>query len=602
MNLTAKAAPALASAGHDTYAKRRMLLTPEKPIAGILAPLFALRHDGDLGIGDTAALTQFIDWAATVGFRLIQLLPVNETGQDHSPYNAISSVAVDPTTLTLSPEAVPDLTAQDLQDVLREVDTEALRADSVDYRTVKPLKLRLLKRAFERFTATSWRQKDARSRAFQKFCKDESAWLDDYVLFRVLIDENGGSEAWDRWPAHQRSASAAWAWLSTLSHDEQDRFAHALREVQYRQWLAWDQWRGVKEHAGSRGIALMGDIPFGVSLYSADTWANPELFHLEWFGGCPPERILDVDAFTKKWGQNWGIPLYRWDALRARNYDWWRQRVRKVRDIFHLFRIDHVLGVFRIYAFPWRPDRNAEFLPLSEDEASELTGGRLPQFTAHEDDTPEHKEANRAQGEAILKVLIEECGENRLVGEDLGVVPDYVRPCLQELGIAGFKIPQWENEPSGRMIDGSEYERLSLATYATHDHEPIRSMWEKWMSDIAEAEEGGPETHPARDKAWRECRMLGEWCGFEVPKITPWSDEIHTRLLEQLLSCNSWLVILMITDVFGTTQRFNVPGEVSGANWSTRLHGTPADWQRDPALSARIQRIADLIKSSGRAG
>jgi 4-alpha-glucanotransferase len=577
-----------------------MLLTPEKPIAGLLAPLFALRREGDLGIGDTQALREFIDWAAEHGFGLVQLLPINETGNDHSPYNAISSVALDPTTITLTPEAVADLSAADFVEVTAGLDFRTLRAGPVAYNVVKPLKQRLLTRAFENFMITCWRRNDTRARAFRKFCKAEAVWLDDFALFRVLMDECGGTEQWDTWPAAMQNADSAWQHLATLSRDEQERYALALRRVQYIQWLAWTQWREVKAYADARNVALMGDIPFGVSYYSADTWANPDLFNLEWFGGCPPERILEVDAFTRKWGQNWGIPLYRWDALRARDFDWWRQRVRKVRDVFHLFRIDHVLGVFRIYAFPWRPQRNEEFLPLTEEEASELTEGQLPHFSAHEDDTPEHMIANQAQGEEILRVLLEECGAHRLIGEDLGIVPPYVRPCLQTLQIAGFKIPQWENEPDGRLIDGAKYERLSLATYATHDHEPVRAMWEKWMAAIGAAEHGAPELFATRDQAWRECRALAEWCGFQVPKLTPWSDALHERLIDALLRCNSWLVALMITDLFATTQRFNIPGGVSGLNWSQRLFGTPADWRKDRTLAEKATRIAALVRASGR--
>lgn len=576
-----------------------MTLTPDTPIAGLLAPLFALRREGDIGIGDTAALREFIDWAAEHGFRLVQLLPINETGNDHSPYNAISSVALDP--LTIAMDAVPELRAVEIVELTAGLDFRALREGPVAYNAIKPLKQRLLDRAYDNFLNTCWRTNDVRAHAFRRFCREEAGWLDDFALFRVLIDEHGGTERWDTWPAQFYDATTAWQHLATLSRDEQERYARALRRVQYIQWLAWTQWREVKAHAESRGVALMGDIPFGVSYYSADTWANPELFDLEWFGGCPPEKILEVDAFTKKWGQNWGIPLYHWHAHRLDNYHWWRQRVRKVRDIFHLFRIDHILGVFRIYSFPWRPTRNEEFLPLTEEEAKELCGGHLPHFTPHDDDTPEHKAANCAQGEELLKALIEECGTNRLVGEDLGVVPDYVRPCLQKLGIAGFKVPQWEAKPDGSLIDGLDYERLSLAAYATHDHDPIRAMWETWMNAIQAAEHGPVATYPARDKAWRECRALAKWCGFEVPRLTPWSDDIHNRLLHALLGSNSWLVVLMITDVFATTQRFNVPGAVSETNWSQRLLGTCAEWRRDPDLNATATRVAALVHASGRA-
>jgi 4-alpha-glucanotransferase len=579
-----------------------MLLSPEKPIAGLLAPLFALRRHGDFGIGDVGALREFIDWAAAHGFRLVQLLPINETGSDHSPYNAISSVALDPQSIEISPEALPDLTSQAISQVLENVDLGLLRAGPVIYREVKPLKLRLLARAFEHFTRTSLARSDDRARAFRDFCHAEADWLDPYSLFRVLMDENGGIEDWEKWPASVQDLPSALGWLGRLPAAEQQRIEHARLEASYRQWIAWTQWRQLKQHAESRGVALMGDIPFGVSLCSADTWAHRNIFDLEWFGGCPPERILlEVDEFTRKWGQNWGIPLYRWDALRAADFSWWRRRVRKVRDVFHLFRIDHILGVFRIYSFPWKPQLNAEFLPLSEDEAAERTGGRLPHFTAHDDDTPEHCAANRAQGEEILRALIEESGEFRLVGEDLGVVPPYVRPCLAALGIAGFKIPQWEATPEGPLTPGSAYERLSLAAFATHDHEPIRAMWENWMAAIAAAEHGGGERAPARDKAWHECRQLAAWCGFEAPEITPWSDDIHAAMLGALLRCNSWLAVMMITDLFATSQRFNIPGALSDANWSQRLVGTPKEWIADPDLAPRARRIAHLIRETGRA-
>jgi 4-alpha-glucanotransferase len=413
------------------------------------------------------------------------------------------------------------------------------------------------------------------------------------------MDEHA-SECWDRWPEEVRSAAKARQWLVAQKAAFQRSFNLAMRAVKYRQWVAWKQWREIKAYADVRGVALMGDVPFGVSYYSADTWSHPELFDLEWFGGCPPERILEVDAFTRKWGQNWGIPLYRWAAHRRNDYAWWRQRVRKVRDVFHLFRIDHILGVFRIYSFPWRPQENDDYLPLSEKEAAERSGGRLPRFTPHDDETPKHQALNAQQGEEVLRALVEECGAFRLIGEDLGVVPPYVRPCLRRLDIAGFKVPQWENHSDGSLIDGSQYERLSLATYATHDHDPIRAMWESWMSAIRKAEAGGPDAHAARDKAWRECRAIASWSGFTVPRLTPWSDKVHEQLLRSLLRSNSWLAILMITDLFATTQRFNVPGAVSDSNWSERLCGTPADWRADVELSARVERIRALAAEAGR--
>lgn len=577
-----------------------MDLTPEKPLAGLLTPLFALRGQNDWGIGDVGALREMVDWAAAHQFGVLQLLPINETGNDNSPYNAISSVALEPTTIEITPEALPDLSAEDLAATAARIDLKALRSGAVSYPKVKALKWKLLGKAFENFSARSLRRNDRRARAFRAFVKEQAAWLESYALFRVLIDENGGSECWDAWPDVHRSYDDALAWLAGLKAGKRRGVEQWLRLVSYVQWIAWEQWKSVKDYAAQKGVALMGDIPFGVSYYSADVWALPEVFDHHWCGGAPPERILEADAFTTKWGQNWGVPLYHYETLRKQDFGWWRQRVRKVREIFHVFRIDHVLGFFRIYGFPWRPQLNAEFLPLTEDEARARTGGALPHFVEHDDDTPEHKAANQAQGEELLKVLLHECGDFRLIGEDLGAVPDYVRPCLQSLKIAGFKVPQWEELPDGTMIDGKKYERLSVATYATHDHEPLRAMWENWMSKIEAAEHGGKETWPARDKAWHEVRRIASWAGIQVPKIMPFSDQIHERLLLALFSTNSWMVICMITDIFATSQRFNVPGAVNESNWTQRLAKPISAWNADRALNMKLDRIREILRATGR--
>src|SRR5436305_3680263 len=144
-----------------------MNLSPDKRVAGVLVPLFALRGEDDLGIGDTGALREFIDWAAEIGFRLVQLLPINETGADNSPYNAISALAIEPTTLHLGPNSPEDLTREDFDVVLAGIDLPVLRSGSIKYRQVKKLKRRVLERAFANF---SDRAIVDRRRAFQRLC------------------------------------------------------------------------------------------------------------------------------------------------------------------------------------------------------------------------------------------------------------------------------------------------------------------------------------------------------------------------------------------------------------------------------------------------
>jgi 4-alpha-glucanotransferase len=567
------------------------LLSYQHRIAGVLTPLFALQSQQDIGCGNLLALREFIAWSATHGLHCVQLLPVNETGGDHSPYNAISSVALEPTSIDMTD--VPDLQPAEFTEITEAHHVEKLRGSHVQWPEVKNLQRALLRRSFANFIEKHFEANDTRAWDFSDFVRAEGEWIEGYAFFRVLVEKHG-DERWSQWPEDVRSLEAARTWLAGQRAGTRKEIADSMRFFQYVQWLAFTQWRKVKKFASSQGVALMGDVPFGVNYHSADVWSQPELFDLRWSGGAPPEPAFTSDVFVCKWGQNWGVPLYRWSQHRATGFAWWRQRARKTIECFHVFRIDHVLGFYRIYGFPWRPERNAEFAPLTLDEAKSRTGGELPHFHERPDDTPEHKAANRAQGEEFLRVLQSEVGEHVLVGEDLGTVPDYVRPSLLSLSIPGFKVPQWELENEWKLTPGADYPRCSVATYATHDHEPLRVAWERWMSMIKAALDEPERLATVRDIAWKEARRKAAWAGFEVPHILPF-EEVHERLVAGLLRCNSWLAVLMITDLLGTTQRFNVPGTVDTGNWSARL---PANWQSD--YKEKIDRIAALTKECGR--
>jgi 4-alpha-glucanotransferase len=562
------------------------MLSTDKKIAGVLAPLFALRTETDLGIGDLQALREFIDWAAEIGFKLVQLLPINEMGGDHSPYNAISAVAIEPTTLHLAPGSPGDLTQEDFDEVVRGFDLAKLRKGPVKYSRVRRLKMALLEKAYRRFA-----ENKEQAPEFETFCANEAAWLDDYSFFRALMEENGGHETWDKWPEQQRTPESARQSLGTLPEEQRGRFEDRTKFYRYVQWIAERQWKEARDYAEARGVALMGDIPFGVSLYSADVYSRREQFAIDWSGGAPPEPYFKDDEFTQKWGQNWGIPLYRWDVMRTRNLDWWRWRVRGVRKIFHVFRIDHVLGFYRIYAFPWRPTRNKEFLPLSEEAMRERTGGAFPQFYPRDDSTWEHCEMNRREGEDYLRVVLEESQESRVVGEDLGTVPDYVRPSLRSLGIAGFKIPQWENHPDGRPISGSDYQRLSVATYATHDHKPVRALWEDAF------EQTTAETEQARN----DLAKIAHFAGISAPQSgQDYDSDFYGLILEGLFRCESWIALVMITDLLARKDRFNVPGTATGSNWSRRMAKTVVELARSRTVRKRMGLIRELLRKTDR--
>ncbi len=568
-----------------------MNLSPDQKIAGVLAPLFALRTEDDLGIGDLGALRQFIEWSASIGFKLVQMLPINETGRDNSPYNAISAMAIEPTTLHLAPGFPEDLSETDYSAAIATAGAERLRKGPVHYRRVKKLKRGLLEKAFARFRERSAADENAASK-FHEFCRAEKSWLDDYVFFRALMEKNGDLETWDRWRPEHRTLAGARVWFEALGPKRRAAFSQRQDFFRYVQWIAHDQWRIIRSHTEAHGLALMGDVPFGISYYSADVFSRPAEFELEWSGGAPPEAYFKEDKFTQKWGQNWGIPLYRWDAMEQNNFAWWRQRVRVVREIFHIFRIDHVLGFYRIYAFPWRPQRNEEFLPLDWHEMQERTGGLVPHFARRDDSNWENCEANRRDGEKYLQVVLGEAGDTFVIGEDLGTVPDYVRPSLRSLGIAGFKIPQWENYPDHRSIPGTEYQRLSVATFATHDHKPIRALWEEVFGEKTETSE----------QARHDLEKIAEFAGW---KPTPdqrldYARDFYPAILEALFRSEAWIAVVMITDLLLRKDRFNVPGTATASNWSRRMHLTVAQLAESPTICKQMKLFHELLEKAGR--
>ncbi len=567
-----------------------MTIDPKKKIAGLLVPLFALRGRHDLGVGDTEALSEAVEWAAGNGFAALQILPVNETGGDHSPYNVLSAFALDPSTITTHPSWLPDLTPAEYRRITEREDLASLRSGPVDYARVKSLKRSLLQSAWGRFRSGDGR--GGRAKRFAHFLEQHGSWLPDYTLYRVLLERNGLHEDPSSWPSGQRNAAEARSWLAGLPATERDEVEESRLFFAYVQWIAFSQWASVADLAEVLGVALIGDVPVGVAAGGADVFARPSEFDLERSCGAPPEKVFKSDPFTEQWGQNWGFPLYRWDIMARNNFLWWRRRLRLLRSVFHLLRVDHALGFFRIYSFPWPPQRNAEFTGLSEAEAMAKTGGQLPGFIEHDDSTPGNRACNERHGSVLLGILDAELGPHRLIAEDLGEVAPYVRPVMARMGLPGFKIPMWERHADGSMLNGSEYPRISVATYATHDHAPLKTQWEGWQAGLAH---GGEEAEGCR-------RILSELLLFagrpDLSPDGPFEGEVHGALLSGLLESNSWIVIPMVTDLFGTTQRFNVPGAVGSANWTARIDSPVSGWNtRHASLLARWRTA---VRSSGR--
>jgi len=561
---------------------------------GLLMPAFTTRRDGDLGIGDTRGMIDWIRWSAQHKIGFLQLLPINHTGSDDSPYNAISSIALEPLYLTMEVDEIPGLTQQDLDQARQELGQEILQARLVHYPQVRAAKWSLLQKAYQRFLTGDF---FAEKKQLQDFQHAEASWLEDFALFRWFMDQADGSECWDQWSAAYRTARYA------REHFAQQREQHGSiidEQCQFHAWVQWlcfRQWREVRQIADQLGVKLMGDIPIGISYHSADVFFHPEMFDLEWFGGAPPETMFKHDRFIQRWGQNWGIPLYRWDLMEQEGFPWWQQRIRKLCEIFPLFRIDHILGFYRMYAFPWRPTRNAEFLDMEVDSARQRTGGRLPQWAWRDDETEENRRANRDDGDRRLRAIIAAAAGSEVIGEDLGCVPDYVRPHLTSLDIAGFRIPHWDHE-NGEVIPGDQFPECSFATYATHDHDSIAALWEQFRLDAIGATADEEDARVAR---W-SIKMMADFAGIEIDHNNPpaYDFSIQWKLIDSLLASRSRYAALMITDLFGMVDRFNKPGTVGHENWSYRLPFTVADLKQDPEKQQHIVRLLRSIEQNQR--
>jgi 4-alpha-glucanotransferase len=281
---------------------------------GVLQPLFSLRTQRGWGVGEIGDLGRFCRWAAKVGMQVVQLLPVNElTAGESSPYSAASAFALDPVYLSL--DDVEDFVAAGGRAALSLSDRTLIdlltATDSVDWTQVRALKQRAIERAFDWFFAHEWQAQTPRRRALERFIADSDAWLPDFALFRALHDEF--QMAWWDWP--QGLAERAPAALATAR--SQHRTA-----ILRRCWVEWQlslQWTRARAEAAAVQVALKGDLPFMVAGDSADVWSRPGEFRLDRSVGTPP------DAFSAT-GQDWGLPAFDWDVMRATGFPWLEAR------------------------------------------------------------------------------------------------------------------------------------------------------------------------------------------------------------------------------------------------------------------------------------
>jgi 4-alpha-glucanotransferase len=480
--------------------------------AGLLVPLFSCPSRRSWGIGEIGDLPRLGRWLEAAGFSFVLLLPLNEMADgQQSPYSALSAMAIDP--IFISPADVPEFAALGGEASLDAEDSAtlaAVRASSlIDYSVIRPLKNRALRAAFNHFAEHEWQHNTARAVQMRAFAEAERWWLEDYVLFRAIHARNGG-RYWREWYGPLRDRDPR------VLRDARQDLAEEVLYYAYLQWVAAEQWSAAR---AACPVGLFGDFPFMVSGDSADVWSRQEDFRLDASVGAPP------DAFSET-GQDWGFPAYRWSVIAAGGYQWLADRARRGAELYDGFRVDHLVGFFRTYAREAAGD--AAFDPA--DEPAQL-----------------------AQGSAVLEVLRRPGA--RLIAEDLGVIPPFVRETLARMSIPGYKVLRWErdwNTPGQPFVDPGAYAACSVATSGTHDTETLAEWW-----DVAPAEERGALAALARDGG--------------CDPASAFAPPVRDALLDILYRSAADIVLLPIQDVFGWRDRINTPAVVNSRNWTWRL-------------------------------
>ncbi|HUJ09090.1 MAG TPA: 4-alpha-glucanotransferase [Verrucomicrobiae bacterium] len=330
--------------------------------AGVAIPVFSLRSEGSFGVGEFTDLKLLADWAHQVGLKLIQVLPINDTSATHTwkdsyPYAAISAFALHPLYLNLD-----GVVADENRPLLKKLEPERKRLnqlDALEYEAVMKAKLGFLRQIYP-----SQGKKVFASKDYQRFFADNQHWLVPYAAFCYLRDKYGTPD-FNQWPTNRTCQPSEIAKLVAEDSPGHDEIAFNFF-IQYHLHV---QLREAAQYAHSKGVVLKGDIAIGVYRFGADAWQQPELFHMDIQAGAPP------DAFAAK-GQNWGFPTYNWPRMRQDGFAWWKRRFQQMSCYFDAFRIDHILGFFRIWSIPAHAVEGilGYFVPAIPVQAEELIG------------------------------------------------------------------------------------------------------------------------------------------------------------------------------------------------------------------------------------
>ena len=479
------------------------------------------------GIGDAGpGAYRFVDFLAETKQSYWQILPLNPTGPDHynSPYHSFSAFAANP--WLISPEHL-------IQDGLlakKDVPTSpGFSVDRVNYHKTIDYKKKLFAKAFDRF------RDQTRDLEYEKFCSENEYWLDDFVLF-VALKYRFDGRGWHEWPQDIRDRepeALQGARRELHEHVEMNRFL---------QFVFSEQWLSLKHYCNERGIQIIGDIPIYVDHDSADVWAHPELFALDEtkrptaVSGVPPDYFSET-------GQLWGNPLYRWDVLRERRYDWWIQRISQTLRICNTLRIDHFRGLVAYWEVP------------------------------ADEETAIHGKWTEAPVWEFLDHLARRFPTLPFVAEDLGVITPDVREVMRHFELPGMKVLLFAfgGDSATNPYVPHNLVRNCVGYTGTHDNNTIRGWFET---------EATPEEKSA----------LFRYLGREVSV-----HHLHWELIRMMMASVANTVILPMQDILGLGKhgRMNEPATLDG-NW---------EWRLSPdLLNAEVaRRLLDMTETYGRA-
>lgn len=489
-------------------------LSDRRHCHGFNLPLFWVKTATSCGVGDFGDLKTVIDWCAEIGWQVVQLLPLCDSWDGPSPYSAICAQSLNWIYLDLREELIGSerQTARSLN-----------ARHAVFYQQVRAFKRSVLGRLIDR---GRFQLETA------QFVRDHP-WVGRYARF-CACKESFNSSAWWTWPPLDEKSGP---------------FRARVQFYATAQYLAYRQMGEAKERARAKGVFIKGDLPILMQRDSCDVWAHPDWFDLSFEVGAPP------DLYAPN-GQNWGFPPTRWPSMHQTGFTWWRERLAAADLCFHLYRLDHIAGFFRLWCIPsGRSGSEGQYSPKSDAEC-------------------EH------WGRKNLSAVLE-AGKALPVGEDLGTIQPLVRRVMSELGIPGTKIMRWEREgaPGGAFTPAAHYPVCSMTSVSTHDSQTL-SQW------------------------WRECP--DESKVFAASKSWPWTGQLSPDqrfgILRESHRSNSALHINLLAEYLPLfpeiapgieDQRINVPATWSAANWTVRC---PVDFETIFANIALLNVMRELVK------